>query len=277
MVEDYGTYPQHIWHQVTGQLLVTVRSSILAGVDLAGADLPGARLAGARLTGADLTWANLAWADLAGADLTGARLAGADLPGARLAGARLTGADLTGADLTWANLAWADLAGARLAGARLTGADLTGADLTGARLAGARLTRADLGGTCLDPAAAIPPISDDQLKQDDLEVCGNFVFGWRTARSKYVGSTGYRPGRCYKAHAFSVDTEECHPGIFLAGSGWFDNRVVEYGEDELVRCFCRRDELHHAGDKYRCKRLWIVPDDFKVERTCCGKKEEKDG
>ena len=35
--------------------------------------------------------------------------------------------------------------------------------------------------------------------------------------------------------------------------------TTEYGADiEIVRCKCRRDELVHAGDKWRAKRIWVL-------------------
>ena len=49
-------------------------------------------------------------------------------------------------------------------------------------------------------------------------------------------------------------TTDCHPGLYIAGKEWLEK---DYPEVPLVRARCRRDELHHAGDKFRAKRLWI--------------------
>ena len=205
------------------------------------ADLTKASLAGANLTGADLTKASLAWANLAGAYLTRANLAGANL---------------AGADLTRANLAGADLTKASLAGADLTGADLTKAYLTGAKLAWANLAGAKLAGTILDPAAPVPPVTDEEITAAGLEIRGEQVWGWRTATSQHCGLTAYVPGQCYEAPWFSVDTKtDCHPGIYLAGKAWLDEN---YPDKPHVRCYCLRSELVHAGDKWRAKRLWVV-------------------
>jgi hypothetical protein len=208
------------------------------------ADLYGANLVGADLTGAVLVDANLVRAVLEGANLVGANLVRADLYGASLVDANLTGAVLEGANLVCANLVRADLYGASLRDANLTGAVLEGADLYG---------------TCLDPEAPIPPITDEQLLESGLEPRGDRVYGWRTSTSRYVGSTQYveRPDP-YVAPYFSVSPTECHPGIYLASREWL--RTNDYGEP-LVRCYCLRAELHRAGDKYRCRRLWIVGDD----------------
>jgi hypothetical protein len=96
------------------------------------------------------------------------------------------------------------------------------------------------------------------IKAAGFKVKGKLVYGWRTQRSQYCGSQEYVPGRCHKAPVFSVDkSTPCHPGIYLASKkDWLEK---EYGKDiKLVQCFCRKDELVHAGDKWRCKRLWIV-------------------
>jgi hypothetical protein len=148
-------------------------------------------------------------------------------PRADLSGADLRGADLRGANLGWANLGWADLSGA------------------------------DLGNTCLDPSTPLPEIPDAEILAAGLEIVGDRVYGWRTERSQHVGSTRYAPRpEPYEAPWFSSDSSTpCHPGIYLAGREWMDG---EYPDADLVRCYCLRSELLHAGDKWRCRRLWIV-------------------
>ena len=172
-------------------------------------------------------------------------------PRASLARANLTRANLTNAHLTRANLT-----NAHLFKANLAEANLAGADLTGANLAGADLTNANLTGTCLDPEAPVPGLSDEEILRAGLEIDGDLVYGWRTKISIHCGDTTYEPGKCYEAPWFSVCQEtSCHPGIYLTSEEWLD---YKYGERSRVRCYCRRDELIHAGDKWRCKRLWVV-------------------
>jgi len=161
-----------------------------------------------------------------------------------------SGAYLSGANLWGANLSGADLAGANLSGANLSGANLSEADLRGANL-----SEADLSWTCLDPDAQLPAISDEEITQAGLEIDGDWVYGWRTKRSQVVGNAIYEPG-IYTAPVFSVDTEtSCHPGIYIAGEAWLRDN---YPGTDIVRCRCRRIELLHAGDKWRCKQLEVL-------------------
>jgi hypothetical protein len=188
----------------------------------------------------------------AGVSLRGANLESANLESANLVCAKLQGANLEGADLFSA-----DLSGAKLQGADLSGANLRYANLSGANLKGARLSGANLDKTCLDPKAKLPRLLIRDVKAAGLEVKGKLIYGWRTQRSQHCGSQEYVPGDCHKAPVFSVDKDtSCHPGIYLASKDWLEK---EYGKDiKLVRCFCRKDEFIHAGNKWRCKRLWIV-------------------
>jgi len=212
---------------------------------------PGENLTCASLTGANLTGADLSGADLANTNLTGANLTEADLSGANLTDANLKLANLINANLTCANLTRANLAGAGLAWANLTGATLTEADLANTNLTGANLT-----GTCLDPEAPVPYLTDKEILDAGLEIEGDLVYGWRTKTSIHCGYTMYELGECHEAPWFSVCREtSCHSGIYLASKEWLDH---EYGEYSRVRCYCRRDELIHARDKWRCKRLWVV-------------------
>jgi hypothetical protein len=122
----------------------------------------------------------------------------------------------------------------------------------------ANLSEANLYGTCLDPTCPVFIISDTELARAGLEARGNFVYGWRTMQSPIVGSHVYTPG-LHTAPVFSIDRyTDCHPGIYLAGAGWLDRQ--DYSRRPRVRCYCRRDELVHAGDKWRCRRLWVLPE-----------------
>jgi hypothetical protein len=126
-----------------------------------------------------------------------------------------------------------------------------------ADLSGANLHSANLTSTCLDPAALLSIIPDSNIEAAGLRIHGPWVYGWRTARSQHAGSTEYSVrDEPYEAPYFSVDSEtSCHPGIYLAGKSYL---AKEYDGHALVACKCLRSELVHAGDKWRCKRLWIV-------------------
>lgn len=180
--------------------------------------------------------------------------------GANLEGANLTGANFARANLEGANLAGASLAGANLEGANLTRADLAGASLEGADLEGADLARADLTGailtdTCLDPSSPIPAITDDDIVEAGLEIDGDYVIGWRTARSMHAGSTEYVPGMRYVAAYFSVAATECHPGLYFASRAWVQS---EYPESDHIRVRCARADLHRAGKKWRCRSFEVI-------------------
>jgi hypothetical protein len=224
--------------------------------DFSGANLRGADLRGAYLSEAYLSEANLSGADLCEADLSWADLYRANLREADLYRANLREADLRGANLYRADLSGADLREADLRGANPYRADLSGADLSGANLSGADLSGADLRGTCLDPAAAFDPPTDEELKAAGLEVSeGTTVYGWRTGQSKHCGRTVYAVGQEYTANAFSTSKEtECHPGIYLAGLKWLSDN--EYPCD--VKVSCARKDLIKAGDKFRAKKIFVV-------------------
>ena len=180
--------------------------------------------------------------------------------------ADLSGADLSGADLRSANLRRADLSDANLRSAYLSGADLSGADLRSAYLrsadlSGADLSGADLKGTVLDPTTSIAPIEDTTIETDGMIVQGPWVYGWRTVRSQHCGSTTYAAQEApYVAPQFSADTgSPCHPGIYLAGKAYL---AENYPNVPIVPCRCLRSDLVRAGDKYRCKRLWILANEL---------------
>ena len=158
----------------------------------------------------------------------------------------------------------ANLQGADLSDANLSDTNLRHADLRYANLIGANLLGADLSGTCLDPDAPIPTIPDSEIVNNaglEIQTVDNEerVYGWRTETSQHAGNTHYVPkNEPYEAPVFSVDTDtSCHPGIYLASENWLAHNY--YVDVPLVRCYCLRSELIHAGDKWRCKRLWVIP------------------
>ena len=163
------------------------------------------------------------------------------------------------ADGARANLRSADLRDADLRDADLRDAILSGADLRSAILRGADLSGADLSGTCLDPAAPVPAIDDATMLAAGLRVDGDYVYGYRTARSQHCGSTTYTPrDEPYAAPWCSLDTSTpCHPGVYLAGLAWL-RACGEYRDAPLVACRCLRSELVHAGDKFRARRIWVL-------------------
>ena len=125
-----------------------------------------------------------------------------------------------------------------------------------ANLSGADLSGADLHETCLDPEAPIPEISDREILEAGMEIDGEHILAWRTRNSQYVGSTEYTPGT-YTAPVFSVSQEtECHPGIYFASVSWLK---AKYGRASLVRVRVLRNEAIHVGDKWRAKRIEVLP------------------
>jgi hypothetical protein len=231
--------------------------------DFQGADLQGADLRRVDLSYVCLQGANLRKASLQDANLESANLRDVDLQGACLQGANLQDANLEGAYLKNAYLPSAYLQGTNLQNANLYGANLQNASLEGADLYRANLEGANLQGTCLAPDAvcAAPP-TDEDIAKAGLELHGDRVYGWRTKKSQHCGSTIYEVGREYEAPWFSVDhTSSCHPGLYLAGKEWLEEN---YRGVEVVRVYCLRSELVHAGDKWRARRLWVVADDESV-------------
>lgn len=157
--------------------------------------------------------------------------------------ANLTGADLNGADLTGANLSRAYLSRANLTGANLTGANLTD--------------------TCLDPNKEIVTIADSYFTKKGFEVDSDFVYGYRTKRSRHCGNTTYEVGQEYTAPYFSVSSDtDCHPGLYFATLDWLQ---LNYGSTDLVKVKARKDEVIKAGNKWRAKRLWVI-EDYKKEQ-----------
>jgi hypothetical protein len=224
-----------IYHSDHKTMKETLEAAVQAKVNLSYVDLQGA----------DLSYMNLPYAYLLRVNLFLATLREANLERA----------DLRGANLREANLFQADLREANLSRANLSRANLSRANLSRASLEGTDLEEANLSWTCLDPDAQLPTLSDEEIIKAGLEIDGEWVCGWRTKRSRVVGNTIYESG-VYTAPVFSVDTNsECHPGIYISGKTWLKEN---YSDVEIVRCRCRRIELLHAGNKWRCKQLEVL-------------------
>jgi hypothetical protein len=186
---------------------------------------------------------NLSCANFSNKILSGYRFYYSDLRYSDLSGSRLDGACLYGVDLREANLSGADLAQANLSRTRLEEANLSGANLKN---------------TVLDPRAKPSDIPDERIVRAGLEINGGFVLGWRTQVSTHVGMTRYEPGAIYVAPIFSICQEtECHPGIYLSGRRWLENHDYY----ALVRVACLRKELVNVGDKWRAKRILVLPEE----------------
>ena len=134
--------------------------------------------------------------------------------------------------------------------------NLDNANLTSANLAYANLAYANLSATCLDPLASIPILSVQELSAAGLELKDGWVYGYRTGVSSHLrpGIT-YIVGQTYAAPVFSVAPASCHPGIYLAGMEWLENNLPGVA---LVRVRCLLSDLHHAGDKWRCRKLEVL-------------------
>jgi len=213
------------------------RRANFARANLAGANFAGAKLTGANFAGANLTRANFAGANLAGASFAGAKLTRANFTGANFARANLTEAKFTGAGLARANFTEANFTGACFARANLTEAEFTGAGLAWASFTGAKLT-----GTCLDTANK--PNGD----VDGFTMAGEYVVGYRTSHQPVMGGPSYKVGKAYTAPWFSTADTPCHPGLYLR---------PEHEPGDII-VLARADEVHCAGDKWRCKRFIVV-------------------
>jgi hypothetical protein len=152
---------------------------------------------------------------------------------------------------------------ADLTGMDFSGVDLTGVDLSYTNLSGATFIDAILTGTVLDPRAPVPAIEDRVLFKAGFALRGDLVYGWRTRHTLFQKPRlEYLPGRCYRAPVFSVCQKTgCHPGIYIASKEWLLDMGC-YQLSTFIRCFCRRDEMVHAADKFRCKRLWVLTEDL---------------
>jgi len=175
-------------------------------------------------------------------------------------GADLGCVNLRGADLRYVNLRGANLGYACLRGADLRYANLGNACLRGADLRYANLEGANLRNTILDKLNIIPHPTKEEVLQAEFEIEGDFIVGNRTAISRYIGLTIYVPGHIYTAPIFSVGrTSSCHPGLYFAPKHWFEHHSA-YSSFSLVKCAAILKETVHAGDKWRAKRLLILPE-----------------
>ena len=114
----------------------------------------------------------------------------------------------------------------------------------------------NLGATCLNLPKEYEPPSDEKVLAAGLEVDGDHVVGWRTARSVSFGDTQYVVGNCYEAPFFSIcDKTKSHPGLYFASLEWLKEN---YPNETFVKCKCLKKEMACGVDRWRAKRLWIV-------------------
>jgi len=241
----------------------------LEGADLSNANLSWANLSNADLTGADLSGADLRCADLSNADLTGADLSGADLRWSDLSGADLSGADLSNADLRSAALTGAYLRCANLSNANLINANLFCADLSNANLSYSYLRDADLlsvklTGTILT-GTGIQTTFEGVLPSTDLslfaayEEDSDFVVGYRTSKSIYVGNQTYEVGKEYCAPYLFTDTRtECGLGLYLYPTVEEAKELAIGHRCDVIKVVALRKETIKAGRKYRTKRFLVL-------------------
>jgi uncharacterized protein YjbI with pentapeptide repeats len=230
------------------------------------ADLRDADLRGANLEGASLYQANLPWARLFDANLQRAALTRANLESANLTGANLRWANMSEANLRWTNLRDAILEGANLSDANLFDANLRDADLRWANLERADLRWTDLAhtnfnnailtGTCLDPAAPMPPTD---LSAFEITPDGKLI-GYRTSRSVHVKGHKYEPGQSYTATLFSMDTgTDCHPGLYVFPDVEEALELaVRHNTSVVVVHIDPSHVMRTVGGNYRCKAFTVV-------------------
>lgn len=221
-------------------------------INLSGENLSGVNLFRANFSGADLSGADLSKADLTGAIFENTICYETNLYGTRLCGAFLR-TTFSKSNLSRANFTVADLSRTIFSESDLSNADFTGSDLYGTKFPGTNLS-----GTYLDPNMPVPSIPDREIISAGLEIYGEYVVGYRTQKSQHCGNIVYIPGTLVIAPYLSKDINMvCHPGIYLAGMNWL---MWQYPNSDYVKVKCRRDELIHAGDKWRARRLWVISD-----------------
>ena len=120
-----------------------------------------------------------------------------------------------------------------------------------ANLQGANLQGANLTDTCLDPQET--PNGDVA----GFETYGKYVYGYRTKKSHFVGTTTYKVGKQYRAPIFSVSSTNCHPGLYLAPTKKDVYNFVGAGVP-LVKVRSLAKNVHKAGDKWRTKHFLVV-------------------
>ena len=135
--------------------------------------------------------------------------------------------------------------------ANLQYANLQGANLRWANLQGANLQGANLTDTCLDPQET--PNGDVA----GFETDGKYVYGYRTKKSHFVGTTTYKVGKQYRATIFSVSDTECHPGLYLSSTREEVYKLVGINVPTVkVRSLAKN--VHRAGSKWRTKHFLVV-------------------
>jgi uncharacterized protein YjbI with pentapeptide repeats len=123
-----------------GELIATVNSDSLSGLDLSGRILTSADLSRKYLKETVFVEAILDWCDLYGADLTGSNLRGADLTNANLTGAILTGANFQDSQMEEANMENCDSAlGANFSGAYMHHVEANHSNMEGCSFSGAKM------------------------------------------------------------------------------------------------------------------------------------------
>lgn len=216
---------------------------------------------------ADTVWnalrkkVSLKGAYLANSYLEDINFQGADLREANFYNTSHREANFVGANLKHANFDCGVLFEANFSRANLTGANLSFTNIEGANFTGANLTD-----TCLDPQAKLPSLDlggDEKAFAANAKATENdpeFLYGWRTASSRFCKTKGrfisYEPGCEYVAPWFSVSKADCHPGLYLAPSvKWLEKKGYQ-GPYIMVKAL--KTETIKAGEKYRCKRFWVL-------------------
>ncbi len=162
-----------------------------------------------------------------------------------------------------------DLQRTDLYGAYLHGADLHGAYLHGANLYRADLQRTDLEGANLE-GANLDPKAPANAQVDDFQKANQHsVIGYRTKVSAHIPTMQesgsfekqvYEPGQVYQAPVFSVCSNSCHPGLYLAPSiEWLQEHGYR-SHGPYVKVRANIQDVHQAGDKWRCRSFTVIID-----------------
>ena len=118
-----------IKHRYTNEVILTVDSDALVGVDLSNRDLRGC--------------------DLSNSDLRDSNLSGSNLSGSDLRGSNLSGSNLINSNLSRSNLYNSNLSNCELSNCNLSGSNLSNCDLSRSNLRFTNLSRSDLDFACM--------------------------------------------------------------------------------------------------------------------------------
>jgi hypothetical protein len=95
------------------------------------------------------------------------------------------------------------------------------------------------------------------MKIDGFKVIDNYIIGYRTKTSPFIGNNEYISGWYYAPYFSTCPYTSCHPGLYLFPS---KQQVINYCDcsiKEVIKVKAYIKDVHKAGDKWRCKKFFI--------------------